>query len=107
MLDVAVRSRGRAQTVAAGLLSMWTMMLLTWPSLRRTGEPLSANGLMWVAYRQPQPLHWLGENIYVPVTLATMLLAAWWLRHARGEAAESQPEAIRPSAPAAPAGLAS
>jgi hypothetical protein len=52
--------------------------------------PPTANGIMWVAYRQNQPLHWLGENIYVPTALATMLLAACWLRSQRNEAGNAR-----------------
>ena len=80
LLDVVLRTRGRTQTVAAGLLPLWTMILLTWPLLQRPEDPLSANGILWVAHRQAQPLHWLGENMYAPAALGTMLLAAWWLR---------------------------
>ena len=53
---------------------------MTWPLLARPEDPLSANGLLWVAHRHGQPVHWLGENMYVPAVLGTMLLAAWWLR---------------------------
>jgi hypothetical protein len=80
LLDVVLRMHGRAQVVAAGLLPAWTIMLVTWPLLARPGDPLSANGLLWVAHRHGQPVHWLGENMYVPAVLGTMLLAAWWLR---------------------------
>jgi hypothetical protein len=80
LLDVVLRTRGRTQTVAAGLLPLWTMMLLTWPLLQRPEDPLSANGILWVAHRHGQPVHWLGENMYAPAALGTMLLAAWWLR---------------------------
>ena len=80
LLDLVVRMRGRAQVVAAGLLPVWAMMLLTWPLVRRPEDPLSANGVIWVAHRHGQPVHWLGENMYVPAALATMLLVAWWLR---------------------------
>ena len=80
LLDVVLRMRGRAQVLAAGLLPVWTMMLMVWPLRRRPEDPLNANGIIWVAYRHGQPVQWLGENMYVPVALATMLLAAWWLR---------------------------
>jgi alpha-1,2-mannosyltransferase len=84
LLDVVLRMRGRAQVVAAGLLPMWVMMLVTWPLLPRPEDPLSANGIIWVAHRHGQPVHWLGENMYVPAALGTMLLAAWWLRTNHG-----------------------
>ena len=80
LLDVVLRMRGRAQVLAAGLLPVWTMMLMVWPLRRRPEDPLNANGIIWVAYRHGQPVQWLGENMYVPAALATMLLAAWWLR---------------------------
>jgi alpha-1,2-mannosyltransferase len=83
LLDVVLRMRGRAQVVAAGLLPVWTMMLVTWPLRPRPEDPRSANGIIWVAHRHGQPVHWLGENMYVPAVLGTMLLAAWWLRTQR------------------------
>jgi alpha-1,2-mannosyltransferase len=61
-------------------LPVWTMMLMVWPLRRRPEDPLNANGIIWVAYRHGQPVHRLGENMYVPAALATMLLTAWWLR---------------------------
>jgi alpha-1,2-mannosyltransferase len=76
LLDVVLRMRGRAQVVAAGLLPGWTMMLVTWPLLARPEDPLSANGIIWVAHRHGQPVHWIGENMYVLAALGTMLLAA-------------------------------
>ena len=91
LLDVVLRTHGRAQTVAAGLLPAWILMLLTWPLLPRPGEPLSANGILWVAHRHGQPLHWLGENMYVPAALVTMLLAARWLRSGRAGAPVGPP----------------
>ena len=40
LLDVVLRTDGRVQTVAAGLLPAWTLMLLTWPLPRgRTSRP--------------------------------------------------------------------
>jgi hypothetical protein len=63
LLDVVLRMRGRAQVVAAGLLPMWVMMLGTWPLLPRPEDPLSANGIIWVAHRHGQPVAWLGENM--------------------------------------------
>jgi alpha-1,2-mannosyltransferase len=80
LLDVILQMHGRAQVVAAGLLPVWAMMLLVWPLRRRPEDPLNANGIIWVAHRLDQPLHWLGENMYVPATLGTMLLAAIWIR---------------------------
>ena len=80
LLDVVLRTDGRVQTVAAGLLPAWTLMLLTWPLPSQVDEPPGANGIIWVAHLQSQPLHWLGENMYVPAVLGTMLLAARWLR---------------------------
>ena len=80
LLDVVLRMDGRVQTVAAGLLPAWTLMLLTWPLPSQVDGPPGANGLIWVAHLQSQPLHWLGENMYVPAVLGTMLLAARWLR---------------------------
>ena len=41
-----------------------------------------ADRIIWAARRQEQPLHWLGENLYVAAALGTMLLAARWLRRA-------------------------
>ena len=55
-------------------------MLLTWPLPSREDEPPGANGIIWVAHLQSQPLHWFGENMYVLAVLGTMLLAARWLR---------------------------
>ena len=80
LLDVVLRTDGRVQTVAAGLLPAWTLMLLTWPLPSEMDEPPAANGIIWVAHLQSQPLHWLGENMYVPAVVGTMLLAARWLR---------------------------
>jgi alpha-1,2-mannosyltransferase len=80
LLDVVLRLDGRVQTIAAGLLPAWTLMLLTWPLASQEDQPLGANGIIWVAHLQSQPLHWLGENMYVPAVLCTMLLAARWLR---------------------------
>jgi hypothetical protein len=59
------------------------MMQLTWPLRRRPEDPLKANGIIWVAYRHDQPVHWLGENMYVLAVLGTTLLAACWLRTRR------------------------
>jgi alpha-1,2-mannosyltransferase len=79
MLDVIVRMRGRRQIVAAGLLPIWTVMLLVWPLRQRPQDPLSANGIIWVAHRYGQPVHWVGESMYVVAVLGTMLLTAGWL----------------------------
>jgi alpha-1,2-mannosyltransferase len=80
LLEVTLRIRGRAQVLPAALLAVWTAMLVTWPLRRRPEDPLKANGIIWVAYRHAQPVHWLGENMYVLAVLGTMLLAACWLR---------------------------
>jgi alpha-1,2-mannosyltransferase len=85
LLEVTLRIRGRAQVLPAALLAVWTAMLVTWPLRRRPEDPLKANGFIWVAYRHAQPVHWLGENMYVLAVLGTMLLAACWLR-TRGDA---------------------
>ena len=74
LLDVVLRTEGRVQTVAAGLLPAWTLMLLTWPTQSQVDGPPGANGIIWVAHLQSQPLHWLGENMYVLAVVATMLL---------------------------------
>jgi hypothetical protein len=58
------------------------MMVLVWPLRQRPQDPLNANGIIWVAHRYRQPVHWLGENMYVVAALGTMLLTAWWLRRA-------------------------
>ncbi len=80
LLDVVLRTDGRVQTVAAGLLPAWTLMLLTWPSQSQVDGPPGANGIIWVAHLQSQPLHWLGENMYVLAVVGTMLLAFRWVR---------------------------
>jgi hypothetical protein len=80
LLDVVLRTEGRVQTVAAGLLPAWTLMLLTWPSQSQVDGAPGANGIIWVAHLQSQPLHWLGENMYVLAVVGTMLLAFRWLR---------------------------
>ena len=80
LVDV-VRRGGRASLVAAALLPVWTVMLLIWPR-GRPGEPSTVTGVIWYAYRFDQPWHWLGENLYVPAALGTMLLTARWLRSA-------------------------
>jgi alpha-1,2-mannosyltransferase len=85
LLEVTLRIPGRAQVLPAALLAVWTAMLVTWPLRRRPEDPLKANGIIWVAYRHAQPVHWLGENMYVLAVLGTMLLAACWLR-TRGDA---------------------
>jgi alpha-1,2-mannosyltransferase len=82
MADVILRMHGRMQVVAAGLLPIWTMMVLVWPLRQRPQDPLNANGIIWVAHQYRQPVHWLGENMYVVAALGTMLLTAWWLRRA-------------------------
>lgn len=84
LLDVVLRTGGRVQTVAAGLLPAWTLMLLTWPLPSRVDGPPGANGIIWVAHLQSQPLHWFGENMYVPAVLGTMLLGFRWLREDPG-----------------------
>jgi alpha-1,2-mannosyltransferase len=80
LLDVVLRNDGRVQTVASGLLPAWTLMLLTWPLPSREDEPPGANGIIWVAHLQSQPLHWFGENMYVLAVVGTMLLGFRWLR---------------------------
>jgi alpha-1,2-mannosyltransferase len=80
LLDVVLRMRSRGQVLAAGLLPAWTMMLLVWPLRARSEDALNANGIIWVAHRMGQPVHWLGENMYVLAALGTMVLAALWLR---------------------------
>jgi hypothetical protein len=84
LMDVALRMDGWAQIVVAGLAPLWTMVLLMWPLQARPEEARAPNGVIWVAYRHDQPVQWFGEHVYVLAVLATMLLAAWWLRNARG-----------------------
>jgi alpha-1,2-mannosyltransferase len=79
LVDVVVRMEGWRQVLAAGLAPLWTMMLLMWPLQAREGQPREPNGLIWIANRHDQPVHWLGENGYVLAVLGTMALAAWWL----------------------------
>ncbi len=89
LLDVVLRTRGLVRIVAAGLVPAWTAVLLMWPLESQAGEPI---GIIWAARRQEQPLHWLGENIYVATALGTMLLAARWLRRAhRAASGPSRP----------------
>jgi hypothetical protein len=64
----------------------WILLVFMWPAESRAGEPV---GMIWVAHLQEQPLHWLGENGYVPAVLVTMLLATRWLRRAGRVAARS------------------
>ncbi|HSU11418.1 MAG TPA: glycosyltransferase 87 family protein [Pseudonocardia sp.] len=84
LMDIALRMDGWAQIVVAGLAPLWTMVLLMWPLQARPEEARAPNGVIWVAYRHDQPVQWFGEHVYVLAVLATMLLAAWWLRNARG-----------------------
>lgn len=96
MLDVILRMHGPTQVVAAGLLPLWTIMVLVWPLHRRPQDPLNANGIIWVAHRYGQPVHWLGENMYVVAVLGTMLLTAWWLRpHRTAPATDARSQAPR------------
>jgi alpha-1,2-mannosyltransferase len=93
LVDVVLRMQGWRQVLAAGLAPLWTMMLLMWPLQAREGQPREPNGLIWVANRHDQPLHWLGENGYVLAVLGTMTLAAWglWAGRDAGSAPPAEP----------------
>jgi alpha-1,2-mannosyltransferase len=98
LVDVVLRMEGWTQVLAAGLAPLWTMMLLMWPLQAREGQPREPNGLIWVANRHDQPLHWLGENGYVLAVVGTMALAAWWLWNRREPGSSSSVETTwRPS----------
>jgi alpha-1,2-mannosyltransferase len=84
LLGVLLRTHGVVRAVAAVLLPAWVLLLLIWPLPAQAGGPIGLNGIIWVAHQQDQPLHWLGENAYVPAAVGTMLLAGRWLRRRPG-----------------------
>jgi alpha-1,2-mannosyltransferase len=82
LLDVVLRLGGRAQVLAAGLLPVWTAVLLVWPLRGRPGEVVSMGGLIWVAERHGAVVRWLGQNLYVLAALGMLALTAGWLARA-------------------------
>jgi alpha-1,2-mannosyltransferase len=97
LFDVVRRTAGRGQVLAAGLLPVWTVMLAVWPLRGRPGEPVSASGVIWVAYRHDRPWCWLGQNLYVMVALGTLGVAAWWLRDSSRDAPPTGTAELEPA----------
>ncbi|SRR6266487_642260 len=101
LLDVALRLRGRAQTLAAGLPAAVTFVFLAWPLRDIPTHPLMPRGLIWKApnfypnltdrYRGIlQPI--MGE-LYTLTALGLFALAALWLRTLRRRGA-GQPQLV-------------
>lgn len=109
LLDIALRLRGRARTLAAGLPAVVTFVFLSWPIRADRHSPLLAQSLIWKAphfhpdhsqrYHSPVQVV-LGES-YTLATLGLFVLGVLWLRHLQRTTTATAPTATPTATPSA------
>jgi alpha-1,2-mannosyltransferase len=110
MADVALRLRGRARTLAAGLPAAVVFVFVSWPIRADKTSPLLAQSLIWKApWFHPDHDQRYGSLVQVVVgesytltALGLFVVAAVWLRATRRPAVTAHPPAADPPRPADP-----
>jgi alpha-1,2-mannosyltransferase len=108
VLDIALRLRGRARTLAAGLPAAVVFVFLSWPVRADQHSPLLAQSLIWKAphfhpdhsqrYHSPVQVV-LGES-YTLTALGLFVLGALWLRHLQRDLQRDLQRAATTTSPA-------
>jgi alpha-1,2-mannosyltransferase len=83
LIDVAVRSGGRARTLAAGLPVAAMLPFLSWNLDPPSIGPMGPIGLIWTDRWRYSVVKTLVVDSYAITTLALFVLAALWLYNGR------------------------
>jgi alpha-1,2-mannosyltransferase len=111
MADVALRLRGRARTLAAGLPAAVIFVFVSWPIRADKTSPLLAQSLLWKApnfhpdhdQRYGSPVQVVVGESYTLTAVGLFVLAAVWLRATRRrDVAAPPPATVSPSSATEP-----